>query len=84
MTTDEKLTAILAKHGKSNCPKCGRLLDRGDVAWNNADTEAGTPFTWVEIQCQQCDTEIAHFSSWWPGADDLDELVENVLANDWR
>ncbi len=83
MTADEKLTAILAEHGKTECPSCGKKIDRADVAWNNADTEAGTPFTWVEIQCLACQTEIIHFSSWYPAADDLDDLIEHVLP-DWR
>ena len=82
-TTDERLAVILAEHGKTNCPSCGKIIDRGDVAWNNGATEAGTPDTHVTIQCQRCDSGIAAFWSWWPGADDLDDLIENVMK-DWR
>jgi hypothetical protein len=83
MTSDEKLAAVLVEHGKSNCPSCGRIIDRGDVAWNNAQTESGTPCTWVQIQCVKCESEIGHFWSWWPGADDFDDLVDNVM-HDWK
>lgn len=80
-TVDERLAAVLAKHGASRC-KCGRTIDRGDVAWNEASTEAGTPLTYIEIICQACDTAIARVSSWYPGAEDLEKVVE-ILEEDW-
>jgi hypothetical protein len=82
---DELLEQALAAHGKSNCPSCSRKIDRGDVAWNDGDTEAGTPYTHVEIQCQQCETEIVNFCSWWPGGSqyDFDDTMEHVLK-DWE
>lgn len=80
---DEALAHVLRERGKSNCPGCGRAIDRGDVSWNNASTSEGTPYTAALIQCQGCDAEIAHWDSWCPGADDFDEFVENVLP-DWE
>jgi len=74
---------ILLEHSMSNCPICGKVIDRGDVAWNNASTEAGTPCCSVEIQCLGCDTEIAHIESWWPGIDDFEDVIE-VLSRDWK
>src|SRR5690349_17570176 len=64
---DAVLAAKLESMGKSACPSCGRRLDRGDVAWNEASTSEGTPITWAHIQCQACDTEVAEWWSWWPG-----------------
>jgi len=72
----------LKVHNAIHC-KCGRKIDRGDVRWNNPYTEAGTPFTVVDIVCQKCDTEIAHFSSWYPGADNFEDLIEFVFK-DWE
>lgn len=80
---DAEFLSFLQEHGKANCPSCRRAIDRGDVAWNNADTGEGTPYVWATIQCQECDAEVGHWSSWWPGADNWDEFVAHVLP-DWE
>lgn len=59
--------------------KCGREIDRADVAWNNAETEAGTPHSSVTIQCVSCQEGIAWWHSWWPEIESFEELVERVL-----
>jgi hypothetical protein len=79
---DIKLKKYLKDHGVEFCPKCNKEIDRYDIAWNNSST-GWTPVTVVEIQCQKCDNEIAHFESWYPCANDLEELVYNVFY-DWR
>jgi hypothetical protein len=81
---DELLAEALARHHASCCPNCGRSLDRGDVSWNDASTSEGTPYTWAQIQCQNCDAEVARWYSWWPGCDyDFSVFVEHVLP-DWK
>jgi len=75
MGNNDVLRELLKERGVSPCAVCGRELDMGDVAWNNAATEAGTGFTIVEIICQGCDTEAAKINSWYPGIDTFDELV---------
>jgi hypothetical protein len=82
MTEDERLAEILSEHGATNCPKCLRIIDRGDLAWNAGDTEAGTPYSTVHIICQRCDTEMAQVFSWYPGMDDFDDVLR-VLEEDW-
>lgn len=72
---DRRIQEILEERGYAACPECGRHLDRGDIAWNGAITEAGTDHCFVEIQCQQCDAEVVSFYSWYPGIESLDELV---------
>lgn len=79
--TDKKFASIMKSHGKGKCPSCKKIIDRGDVSWNNPSTEAGTPMTVVEIQCQKCYTEIAHGTSWHPGAEDFEEFVDEVLED---
>jgi hypothetical protein len=79
---DKTLSRKLDEMGKTKCPNCGRILDRGDVAWNSASTEAGTDYSRAHIQCQACETEIADWWSWYPCADTFEEFVENVLP-DW-
>lgn len=81
----EKELSLLLKEKNCNiCPMCRKIIDRGDIAWNNPSTEAGTDYTIVEIICSCCDTEIARISSWYPGADSFAELVEEVLSEeDW-
>lgn len=81
---EKRFQALLEIRGKSNCPTCGRAIDRGDLAWNGGCTEAGTDFTWVEIQCQGCDTEIAGFLNWYPCCETSVELVECVLEDPWE
>ena len=73
----------LKLHNAEKCPGCQKPIDRGDVAWNNGSTEAGTGYTMVEIQCLNCSREIAHFNSWHWGADSFEDLVENVI-DDWE
>lgn len=71
----DRLKSILKIKGYDTCKDCGRKLDQGDVAWNEACTEYGTPFTVIEIQCLKCETEAALVRSWhW--AESLDEVVE--------
>lgn len=79
--TDKKFASIMKSHGKEKCPSCKKIIDRGDVSWNNPSTEAGTAMTVVEIQCQKCYTEIVHGTSWYPGAEDFEELVDDVLED---
>jgi hypothetical protein len=85
MLTEQEAEALfrewLVKNGLSTCPGCGREIDRGDVAWNNPCTEAGTDYTTVHIECQGCQTEIADFNSWFPEADTFETLVEYVLED---
>ena len=80
---DRRFAELLVEHGLNQCV-CGRKFDRGDVAWNNGQTEEGTEYTTVEIICQACGAEAVRVSSWWPWADDFEDLVENVLdSDDW-
>ena len=85
MTEAEAEAAYLAKlaeKGMSKCPFCGHTIGLGDLAWNNGWTDAGTDYTVVEIQCTVCQTEIVNFHSWWPGAENFVDLVENVILDD--
>lgn len=85
LMADEKLSIKLKEMEKTHCPVCNRALDRGDVAWNCASTEAGTDYSWAHIQCQSCDTEVAEWISWWPcdGGDTFEDFVEHILP-DWE
>lgn len=85
-TADETFKRILTDHGSEKCWSCGRELDRGDVAWNNASTEAGTPFAVLEIICQACDSEVMRCQTWWPAIDDFEEFVEVLerFQNDYH
>jgi len=82
MTDDERLADVLAQHTASAC-NCGHAIGWGDIAWNNSSTEAGTDCCTVEIQCEACQREIAHFFSWYPHIEDNTDLV-HVLETDWR
>jgi hypothetical protein len=75
---DAEFHQTLVAHSKTHCPTCGKAIDRGDVAWNNGETEAGTPYSSAIIQCQACDTEIARWSGW-TEADNWIEFVEKML-----
>ena len=78
---DEKFTGILKTIGIEKCPDCGKCVDRGDVAWNSASTEAGTGYSVLEILCQQCDTEVYRTVSWYPSIGDFEEFV-SVLTEE--
>lgn len=80
---DKRFAEILAKHGATHCPNCGKKIDRGDVAWNSGQTEWGTPNTYVEIMCARCDTEIVWFRSWYPEVNNFTELLDQVME-DWE
>lgn len=81
--TDEDISFknILKIHDKECC-QCGRELDRGDCSWNNAGTDAGTPYCVLNVICQQCDTEIVHVFSWWPEIEDFSDFVD-ILERSW-
>lgn len=84
-TEDEEniaLADVLSCHNAVRCPSCAREIDRGDIAWNSGETEAGTGYSMVEIICQGCDTEIVHIDSWFPGIDDFADVIY-VLDADW-
>jgi hypothetical protein len=80
---DTRLSAVMEAHGASLCRHCGRALDRGDLAWNGGQTEAGTQWSVVEIICQACSQEAARVSSWYAPCDDLDEAI-GILERDWE
>ena len=74
---DKKLKEILVKNNMDICPCCGRQLDRGDVAWNTACTEAGTDYSVVSIICQACDDEMLNAHTWYC-IDNFEDLVEEL------
>ncbi|HBJ1645818.1 TPA: hypothetical protein LA462_000271 [Clostridium botulinum] len=81
---DGKFKSILERYNKEVCPNCGKEIDRGDVCWNNPTSDGedgGTPYCVIAIQCQACDTEIKSGTSWYPGADDFEELVDCALED---
>jgi hypothetical protein len=77
---DDIFAQFLEEKGISPC-ECGRVIDRADVAWNNAQTESGTPLSFVEVQCLNCQAEIIYWSSWYPDISSFEELVEHVLED---
>jgi len=84
-TTDEdaQLAALLADEGKANCPACERVIDRGDVSWNNGCTSEGTGYSTVFIVCQACDTSIALISSWYPEIEGFSDILHVLATEDW-
>lgn len=75
---DNALSDVLKRKGKDACPECSRVIDRGDMAWNNGSTKYGTGYCVVECQCQQCDTELFQFHSWYPSIDDIYDLARVI------
>lgn len=72
---DQELGRILREWDIARCRACGRLMDRGDLAWNNGQTEAGTEFSVVYVTCQACGTEMLQYKTWYTPIDDVGELV---------
>ena len=77
---EQRLKEILKSKGSSIC-QCGREIDFGDIAWNEACTESGTPLCCIEIECQACDEAIKLIHSWYP-AETIGELID-VINDDW-
>lgn len=86
LTTDEsnlaQLKRILREHGAEFCT-CGHEIGFGDIAWSNGNTEYGTGYSSVFVHCQQCEAELAYVQSWYPGIDNLGEVLY-VLDKDWK
>lgn len=80
MDADQKLTEVLAAKNKDKCPKCNKQIDRGDVAWNTASTESGTPYSVMEIICEKCFTEIYHGTTWFE-IESFEEFVKELEEN---
>lgn len=68
---------ILTEHDAATCPTCGKPIDRGDVAWNNSNTESefGTDYCVLQITCEHCSSEILHLRSWYPSIETFEEFV---------
>jgi hypothetical protein len=79
---ETRLAEELQRRHLANCLGCGKKIDRGDVAWNTGQTEYGTPYSYVEIQCLNCQTEIGSYHTWYE-IETFSELVESTL-NDWK
>lgn len=82
MTEQEENTLIsdtLTKLGISHCPKCNRELGRKDISWANGQTEYGTPFCVLEIDCYDCDEEIVSMNDWYPEIDGVEIFCELLL-----
>ena len=69
------LRDLLKEKGVSPCQSCGRVLDMGDIAWNNCCTEVGTGFCTIDVICLRCDTEAAYIESWYPYIEDIDDIL---------
>lgn len=85
---EEKLKNILREHGAESC-SCGHELGFGDIAWNEGQTEAGTPASWIQIQCLVCQRENAWIHSWTWFDEELSyeertEKILSILEKDWR
>jgi nitrate/TMAO reductase-like tetraheme cytochrome c subunit len=80
---DERLAEILKEHNASNCRHCGHKIGWGDIAWNNGSTEAGTGYSTVQITCEGCAQEVAHFNSWFSPIDNQEDLLY-VMTDDWQ
>lgn len=79
----DSIKSILAEKGYEKCPECGRELDIGDLAWNEASTSEGTPMSMVVCQCQACNSNIFIIHSWTSSIDTVDELWD-VLDSDLK
>lgn len=60
---DNELKRTLRQNNLEFC-QCGRAFDRGDVAWNNGESEYGTPYSTLEIICLNCGTEAVRIDIW--------------------
>jgi len=60
----DEVTQVLKKFNSEKC-ECGRILDRGDIAWNTGCTEYGTGYSVLEVICQSCDEEIKIIHTWY-------------------
>lgn len=79
---NKELVRLLLEHNARRC-KCGHRIGWGDIAWNNGNTEAGTGYSMVVIQCEACQAGIAKINSWYPEIEDRDDLLY-VLGKDWE
>lgn len=87
VTELDRLKKILRQHNTEFCTSCRHEIGFGDIAWNEGQTEAGTPTSWIQIQCLSCQKEIAWISSWTWFNEDEDRQVETILGileKDWK
>jgi len=83
---DVRLKNVLKEHDAEKCI-CGHKIGWGDLAWNEGQTEAGTPCSSVYIECQACLTELAWIHSWKWFTEDEDYKIDRlltILEQDWR
>ena len=78
---EAELKRILRENDAEFCT-CEHEIGFGDISWNNAYTEYGTPHATVEVDCQECGREIAYSQTWTEIENTQDVL--DVLENDWK
>jgi hypothetical protein len=69
------------KYGK--CPKCRNMLNSDNYSWSGGQTEYGTEFWTVEVDCDHCDWTLD--GSGWCGEEgeaNLPEVQEMIEKGD--
>lgn len=85
MTALKRLKNILREHNAEFCT-CGNEIGFGDIAWNEGNTSEGTPTSWVQIECVNCQREVAWVNSWtlFSEEDEEHNTVLRILEQDWK
>ena len=63
----------------THCKKCGKPLDLGDMSWNGAHTEAGTPCSRIFVECEKCNHENYDGVDW-GDLTNIDDVLDHLLG----
>lgn len=70
--------------GEPVCPHCSNALSPENMRYYESNTEAGTGFTQIEIECDVCRRDIwvgTSWSTWIRERKDLYEAADEALEN---
>jgi hypothetical protein len=82
-TTEEGKQALkefLHAHKLTHCSECGRDMGWDNLRWTNDETEYGTGFTVIWVECSE-GHENAETHSWYPYIDRIEEAAEHLIKD---
>ena len=78
------LEALLAQHHCAHCPHCGHYIGWGDIAWNDGESEDGTPQSDIYIVCEGCQRALAHIQAIAYPLRSLGDVIALLQTHAWR
>ena len=78
------LEPLLEQHSCARCPHCGHYIGWGDMAWNEGESQDGTPHSDIFILCEGCQHELAHIQALAYPLRSMNDVIAMMQTHPWR